>query len=202
RALSTIPHKGHGSLPYSDATHNPNLVRVYLDAQHDYLTDRIYLVGALVVACEQGIEQPHRRRSIVHLTDGPAHPEAEEALFLGWIDETVRAIVELAAPDEDGAARAPIHLVFFNRFDQKLFLEGLGRHATRLLGATPLYDFVTQLAAFDSPIATFLVDEIRELKNYPMVCQSLQAVSRYLKFHWNHPQPFAGLFHTRLFARR
>ncbi|MEA2597602.1 MAG: hypothetical protein QOF01_4071, partial [Thermomicrobiales bacterium] len=199
RALSTMPHKGHGSLPYCDATHNPNLVRVYLDAQHNYLTDRIYLLGALVVASEGGVEVSHRRRSIVHLTDGPADATSEEALFLGWIDETVRAIVELAAPDADGAARAPIHLIFFNRFDQRLFLEGLGRHANGILGATPLYDFVTQLAAFDSPIATFLVDEIRELKDYPMVCQSLQAVARYLKFDWNSPAPFADLFHARLF---
>jgi hypothetical protein len=199
RALSAIPHKGHGSLPYCDADHNPNLVRVYLDAQHDYLTDRMYLVGALVVACERGREVPNRRRSIVHLTAGPADASAEQDLLLGWVAETVRAIVEVAAPDHDGAARAPIHLVFFNRFDQKLFLDGLARHATGILGATPLYDFVTQLAAFDSPIATFLVDEIRELKNYPMVCQSLQAVSRYLKFDWNHPEPFAELFHTRLF---
>jgi hypothetical protein len=199
RALSTIPHKGHGSLPYCDADHNPNLVRVYLDAQHDYLTDRIYLAGALVVAAENGVEVPHRRRSIVRLTDGPADAEKEEALLLAWIAETVRAIVELAAPDESGDARAPIHLVFFNRFDQRLFLEGLGRHATGILGATPLYDFVTQLAAFDSPIATFLVDEIRELKNYPMVCQSLQAVARYLKFDWNSPEPFGELFRARLF---
>ncbi|HKG26959.1 MAG TPA: ATP-binding protein, partial [Thermomicrobiales bacterium] len=199
RALPAIPHKGHGSLPYSDATHNPNLIRVYLDAQHDYLTDSIYLAGALVVASEGGEEPPHRRRGIVHLTDGPADAAAEETLLLRWIEETIRAIVELAAPDEDGAARAPIHLIFFNRFDQRLFLEGLGRHATGILGATPLYDFVTQLAAFDSPIATFLVDEIRELKNYPMVCQSLQAVARFLKFDWNSPEPFTQLFHTRLF---
>lgn len=199
RALSSIPHKGHGSLPYCDAGHNPNLIRVYLDAQHDYLTDRIYLIGALVVASEGGEEPPHRRRSIVHLSEGPADAAAEEALFVRWIDETIRAIVELAAPDADGGARAPIHLIFFNRFDQRLFLEGLGRHATSILGATPLYDFVTQLAAFDSPIATFLVDEIRELKNYPMVCQSLQAVARFLKFDWNNPEPFVHLFHTRLF---
>ncbi|HEY7035844.1 MAG TPA: PD-(D/E)XK nuclease family protein, partial [Thermomicrobiales bacterium] len=199
RALSTIPHKGHGSLPYCDPAHNPNLVRVYLDAQHDYLTDRIYLVGALVVASEGGVELPHRRRSIVRLADGPVDAAAEEWLFLDWIADTLRAIVELAAPDHDGAARAPIHLIFFNRFDQRLFLDGLGRHATGILGATPLYDFVTQLAAYDSPIATFLVDEIRELKNYPMVCQSLQAVSRYLKFDWYTPEPFGELFHTRLF---
>ena len=36
-ALRYIPSKGYGSLPYSDAEHNPNLVKIYIDAQHDYL---------------------------------------------------------------------------------------------------------------------------------------------------------------------
>ncbi len=55
-ALTYIPSKGYGSLPYCDATQNPNLVRIYIDAQHDYLHDRIYLLGALVVASEGGVE--------------------------------------------------------------------------------------------------------------------------------------------------
>ena len=49
---------------------------------------------------------------------------------------------------------------------------------------------MTQLAAFDSPIATFLDREIRELKNYPMVCQSLQAVAAFLRFDWNEREPY------------
>jgi len=69
RALSYIPSRGYGSLPYCAADHNPNLVRVYLDVQHDYLHDRLYLLSALVVACEGGAAV--RRRSVVHLADGP-----------------------------------------------------------------------------------------------------------------------------------
>jgi hypothetical protein len=83
----------------------------------------------------------------------------------------MRAVVEVAAPDEHGQPLAPIHIIFFNHFDQRLLLDGLARHFSSILEATPLYDFVTQLAAFDSPIATFLDLEIRELKNYPMVWQ-------------------------------
>src|SRR5262249_23032532 len=45
-AIPYIPSKGHGSLPYSAPDHNPNLVKVYIDAQHDYLEDRLYLVGS------------------------------------------------------------------------------------------------------------------------------------------------------------
>ena len=199
-SLTYIPSKGYGSLPYCDAEHNPNLVRVYVDAQHDYLHDRLYLLGALVVASENGVETTERRRSIVHLAEGPpASPEVEGALLLRWLDDTVRAIVELAAPDADGQPRAPIHLIFWNSFEQRMLLDGLARHAASIFAATPLYDFMTQLAAFDSPVATFLDREIRELKNYPMVCQSLQAVAAFLRFDWNAPEPFRQLFRTRMF---
>jgi hypothetical protein len=195
-----IPHRGYGSLPYSAPDHNPNLVRVYLDAQHDYLYDRIYLLGALVVGCENGEPAAARRRSVIALADGPpAAPETEEQLFLDWTERTLRAIVEVAAADEHGDAKAPIHLIFFDRFAQKTLLEGLGRHMGMVMGATPLYDFVTQLAAFDSPIASFLSEEIRTQKNYPMICQSLQTVAAFLGFDWNEPGRYRDLFRDRLF---
>ena len=63
----------------------------------------------------------------------------------------------------------------------------------------PLYDFLTQLAAFDSPVASFLDEEIRNFKNFPMTCQNLQSLATFLKFNWNHPHPFRELFKARLF---
>ena len=199
-ALYHIPSKGYGSLPYADATQNPNLVRVYLDAQHDYLHDRIYLLGALIAGSEGGVERPERRRTVVALADGPPDSLAgEEALFVDWIGRTLAAIAEVAAPDADGRPRAPIHLIFYNEFEQRLLLDGLARHAGAILGATPLYDFVTQLAAFDSPLSTFLAQEIRERKNYPMVCQSLQAVAAFLGFDWNRGERYRDLFRARMF---
>jgi hypothetical protein len=195
-----IPSGGHGSLPYCDRQHNPNLVRVYVDAAHDYLHDRVYMLGALVAACEQGEEHPHRRRAIVHISDGPPDsPHKEEQLLVRWIADTLRAIVELAAPDHEGRRSAPIHLIFYDRASQSALLDALGRHLANIFGATPLFDFLTQMAAYDSPIASFLEDEIRELKNYPMVCQSLQSVAAYLKFDWNRPQPYRQLFRERMF---
>jgi hypothetical protein len=199
-SLSYIPNRGYGSLPYCDSDHNPNLIRIYIDAQHDYLHDRIYMLGALVVACEDGKEVSHRRRSIVHMTDGPPdHPRKEKRLFIDWINDMLRAIVDLAALDGEGKKRAPIHAIFFNNFEQRLLLDGLARNFSSVLGATPLYDFMTQLAAFDSPIATFLDQEIRELKNYPMVCQSLQAVAAFLKFDWNEGVKYREIFKEHMF---
>lgn len=200
RALSYIPSKGHGTLPACDAGLHPNLVRVYIDAQHDYLNDRLYMAGALVVACENGVEVGERRRAVVHLSAGPPRePEQERDLLVGWIAATMQAIGELAAPDAAGQPRAPIHLIFYNSFEQRLLLDALARHFGAIAAATPLYDFMTQIASLDSPLVTFLDQEIRALKNYPMVCQSLQAVARHLRFDWNSPQPFREQFRARLF---
>ncbi len=200
RSLSFIPNKGHGTLPYTDPTHNPNLVRVYIDAQHDYLNDRIYMLGSLVTACVDGTTAPDLRRSIVHITDGPPDSDDKEAaLFVNWVHNTVKAVVELAPPGPNGERKAPIHLIFYNSFDQKVLLDGLGRHLATVMGATPLYDFVTQTAAFDSPLITYLDQEIRDLRNYPMVSQSLYSVAAYLKFDWESPKAFRHLFRERLF---
>ena len=206
--VRNIPSKGYGSLPYCDAEHNPNLVRIYIDSQHDYLHDRIYLLGARIAACENG--HVVRTRNIVHMSTHaagaiggrtePSPTEDDEAtLFLSWSRELLETIYELAAPDENGEKKAPIHLIFWDGAEQQMMLEGLGRHASTILAATPLYDFVTQIAAFDSPVVSFLEQEIRELKNYPLVAQTLQGVSEHLFFKWNEPLPFRELFYERHF---
>lgn len=197
RALSYIPSKGYGTLPAVDEGLHPNLVRVYLDVQHDYLHDRVYLLGALVAACAGGREDPARRRSVVHLAGGPPDDAGRErALLAGWVAATIRAVVELAAPDAEGQRRAPIHLVFADRFAQRLLLDALARHFGAVVGGTPLYDFITQLAGFDSPVATLLDEERRELMNDPVVCPSLQALAHYRRFDWG---AYAEVFRVRMF---
>lgn len=200
KASTFMSHRGYGTLPFCGPDHNPNLVNIYVDAQHDGQSGHLYLLGALVAAAEHGTFDRERRASVVRMSARPPLTiDDERDLLLDWIEETLAAVVRVAAPDENGDRRAPIHLIFFNRFDQNLFLDALARHAGTILSATPLYDFVTQLAAFDSPVATFLVDEVRELRNYPMLSQSLQSLATFRKFDWNQPRPFRKLFRERLF---
>lgn len=199
-AIHYIPSKGYGSLPYSDSAQNPNLVRIYIDAQHDYLHDRLYLLGALLVGNEEGEPQPDRRRHVVSIANQPpSTTEIERDLIVDWLERLMAALSEVAAPDANGEPNAPIHLIFYNSFEQRLILDALSRHFTAILGATHLYDFMTQLAAYDSPLVTFLDREIAELKNYPMVCQSMQAVAAFLRFDWNSPEPYRQLFRVRMF---
>lgn len=201
QALGYIPGKGNSSLPASRPDLNPNLVRIYLDAQHDYLEDRIYLLGGLVVACQDGT--PVARRAVIRCTGGPPQTAASERqLLIDWTRDLLRAVVELAVSGvpQDGMKSAPIHLVFFDRHEQRMLLEALARNFPPILEATPpLYDFLTQLAAFDSPIASYLDEEIRTSRNFPMTCQSLQSLATYLKFDWNRPHPFRQLFQARMF---
>lgn len=199
QTLSYIPESGYGSLPYCDAVHNPNLVRIYLDAQHDYVTDRIYLLGALVSAADRGIEAAERHRSVVHLAPHSPDDATEAELFETWIMETLKTVAEVASPDENGELNAPIHLIFYDEFTQRRLLEGLGRHATTILSATPLYDFVTQMAAFDSSLITFLDGEIAAQKNFPILCQSLMSVAAYRGFDWKKPLHFRNLFRRGCF---
>jgi hypothetical protein len=201
QALSYIPGKGNSSLPVSTPELNPNIVRIYIEAQHDYLEERIYLLGGLVVACKDGT--PVGRRAVVRIMSGPPDSVAKERqLFVDWTHDLVQAVVDLAVSGQpDGEAKsAPIHVIFFDRYEQRLLLEALGRNFPPILHATPpLYDFLTQLAAYDSPIASYLDEEIRTFKNFPMTCQSLQSVATYLKFDWNTPHKFRELFKARLF---
>jgi hypothetical protein len=199
-ALPFIPGRGNSSLPAVRPDLNPNLVWVYVEAQQDYLTDRVYMLAALVVACKGGAPDPARRRAVVRVTDGPPESaEQERKLFAEWTRDVVRAVVELAAATGEPKA-APIHFVFFERHEQQVLIDALARNFPPILKATPpLYDFLTQLAAFDSPIATYLSEEAREQKNYPMTCQSLQSLATYLKFDWNAPLKFRDLFRARLF---
>ena len=110
------------------------------------------------------------------MTDGPPDTAAKERdLFVDWTRE-LRPRPSSTWPRRRRAAgekkSAPIHVIFFDRYEQRLMLEALARNFPPILEATPpLYDFLTQIAAFDSPIATFLDEEIRTFKNFPMTCQ-------------------------------
>jgi hypothetical protein len=197
-APAYIPARGTSSLAISTPERNPNLVRIYVDAQNDYLTERVYLLSAQVVAYENG--NPARRGFVIHLADQPVTTaEQERELLVRWSQELLYCVVQLAAP-QNGNRRAPIHFVFFDRQEQELLLSALARNLPYLLNGIPaLYDLLTQRAACDAPIATFLDEEIRTFKNFPLTCQSLQSLATYLKFNWDQPQPFRQLFHDRLF---
>ena len=200
QALPFIPDKGNSSLPVCRKELNPNLVWLFLDAQFDPLEGRIYMLGGTIIACKEG--QPVEQRTIVELTDEPPSSIAiERELFIRWTRRLVETIVELAQPENDeGSITAPIHVVFFDRIEQQRLLEGLARNFPPILQHTPpLYDFLTQKAAFDNTLCSYLAEEVRTFQNYPMTCQSLQSLASFLKFDWKQPFDFRTLFKEQMF---
>ncbi len=198
RAKKRLSRRGHPSLPFTSVEVNPNLVTLYLDAQYDFLHERLYALGALVVAHQDGEEKASR--SVVHFThEPPKTASIEREMLQNWINETLQAVLELAVPTPEGEMKAPLHLVFFDAREQRELLEALGRHFEGIREATPLYDFVTQIGAFDSSLASFLDQEMRERRNYPLTCPSLYEASSWLRFSWDSPRPFRQMFRERLF---
>ena len=199
REGNTLPATGPSSLPYSAPDHDPNLVRVFIDVQRDYLTDRVYLASAAIIANVDGAPDETRRRTIVELADAPPDTRGEERLMLRFIAGVISGVLEVAAPDPDGEPKAPIHLIFWDAGSQRTLLTALGRHQETIVGATALYDFITQQPAFESPLISILLDEIRQRKNYPTITPSLVAISRLLGFDWDREAPLSETFATRVF---
>ncbi|MFM9105084.1 MAG: AAA domain-containing protein [Chloroflexota bacterium] len=199
-APSEIPGKSRGSLPYCDPAHNPNLIRVYIEAHQDYLQDRVYALSALVTGAVGGAVPLDNRRFVIEIADGPPEESSEASLLVGWSARGIRAIGEVAAPDEDGTPRAPIHLIVPNAGDQRNLLAALSRHADEVVGSTALYDFVTQQAGYDSPVLSLLEQEVRDLKNVPMLCQPIHLVAERFQFRWrDSDRPYNQIFRHRLF---
>jgi hypothetical protein len=198
RSLVNLPEAGYSTFPTCSPELNPNLVTVCLDIQADYLTDRIYMAGALIAAADNGVAPPERERVVVRMAEAPPEDDlAERRLLIDWINAVLAAIVDVAAPSPDAvAATAPIHLVLWSRLEQQLLLQALGRHLGAVLGATPLYDLVSQASAYDSPIVTILETQVRKHKNHAIVAPSLQVVARRGGFDWGEHR---DRFRERLF---
>src|SRR5262249_7871716 len=78
---------GFGSLP--DPERYPDLVKVFIDAQHDYIEDRVYVVAALVAG-------PEKTAEVVEMTTAPPDTEAECALLITWLTRLLPAIADVA----------------------------------------------------------------------------------------------------------
>jgi hypothetical protein len=96
---------GFGSLP--DPQRYPDLVKVFIDAQHDYIADRVYLLAALVAGPEQTAE-------VVEMSTAPPDTAAEQTLLRTWLTRLLPAIADVA-----GTTQAPLHIYLYRIFPSK-----------------------------------------------------------------------------------
>ncbi|MFO7965306.1 MAG: hypothetical protein R6U50_15385 [Desulfobacterales bacterium] len=192
RSVEAAPfvfNSGFGTLPVDNE--HPNLVKVFFDAQRDYLQDRAYLISALV-------DGPLDERVVVRCTEDRPTEESERALLIGWVMDVLAAIREVSAGDS-----APIHFYCYNRYDQRVLLESLKRHLEQVAALPAFFDLMTQSPAVEQPIISFLSSEIEDRKNLGIVCTPLHDAARWLGFDWRDKQyAHFRLFRARLFDNR
>ncbi len=168
---------------------NPDLVKIFLDAQHDFIEDRLYLLGALVVG-------PGGTVPVVRMSTGPPDDAAEAALLAEFVP-TVLASVGQVARDP---AVVPVHLYVYDSYDQKVWLDALARHLDTLSGLPAFFDLLTASPALGQPLVGILATELRERRNLGLTCPNLYSVARRLGFRWQTERDnFARHFYLRVF---
>jgi hypothetical protein len=183
-SLSWIHASGFGTLPAPGAF--PGLVRVYLDTQHDFLEDRLYLAAALVVG-------PKGEREVFELADGPPSDDREAVLVESWVTRLLEAVRAVA----DGETLY-LHVYVYDTYDQKVLLDAIRRNLDRLIELPDFFDLLTETAATSQSMFSFLAQEVRERKNLGILCHSLPLAARRLGFNWE----FEGVELHRVFQAR
>ena len=183
-SLSWIHNSGFGTLPEPSAF--PGLVRVYLDTQHDFLEDRLYLASGLVIG-------PNAEREVIELAAGPPGDDEEAVLVETWVSRLLDAVREVATGDP-----LFLHVYVYDTYDQKVVLDAIRRHLDRLAELPDFFDLLTETAATSQAMFSFLAHEVRERKNLGIICHSLPLAARRLGFDWS----FDGVELHRVFQAR
>src|SRR5712691_11185257 len=180
---------GFGSLP--DPQRYPDLVKVFIDAQHDYIEDRVYLLAALVAG-------PDKTAEVVEMTTAQPDTAAEQALLRTWLTRLLPAIADVA-----GTTHAPLHVYLYDQRDQGVLLTALTRHFDALCAIPAFYDLLTASPALTQGMLSFLAAEVRERRNLTPICQNLYRVASALGFAWREGElDFWQTFRARAFGYR
>ncbi|HWS87483.1 MAG TPA: AAA domain-containing protein [Pyrinomonadaceae bacterium] len=178
-----------GSLP--DPAEHPGLVRVFVDAQRDYIRDRLYLLAARVVG-------PRETIGLVEMADAPPDTEAERGLLVRFVQGLLPAVARAADADA-----APLHFYTYAPRGERALLDALARHFDALCAVPAFYDLLTSSPALTQPMVSLLSEEVRARLNLAPVCQNLYEVAAALGFKWQDERTdFRRTFRARVFDNR
>ena len=179
----------YGSLP--DTSAYPDMVRVFVDAQRDYLQDRLYLLAARVVG-------PHGASEVVEMAAGPPDDDAERTLLVSWLQRLLPSIASAAT-----SAKAPLHVYTFAPRGERAMLDALARHFDALCAVPAFHDLLTSHPALSQSMVSLLSEEARSRLNLAPVCQNLYEVAQSLGFAWSEGEnDFRKIFRARVFDNR
>lgn len=178
-----------GSLP--DPAEHPGLVRVFIDAQRDYIQDRLYLLAARIMGPRETIE-------LAEMLDGPPDTDAERALLVRFVQKLLPAVARAA-----GAETAPLHFYTFAPRGERALLDALARHFDALCAVPAFYDLLTSSPALTQPMVSLLSEEVRARLNLAPICQNLYETAAALGFRWQDERTdFRRAFRARVFDNR
>jgi len=167
------------------------MVRVYVDAQRDYIEDRLYLLAAR-------ISGPRQNSEVVRMTDAPPDTESERALLVGFVQELLPAVARAA----EGLS-APLHFYTYAPRGERALLDALARHFDALCAVPAFYDLLTSSPALTQPMVSLLSEEVRARLNLAPICQNLYEVASALGFKWEDERTdFRQTFRARVFDNR
>jgi hypothetical protein len=198
RADTRLPEAGYSSLPAFSPELHPNLIRIYLDFQRDASQGRVYLLGALISCVSDGTEESARQEAVVKIAKRPVLNDEDEAeLVRDWIREVLLKVQFLMSPNGDGLMSAPIHFYVWDQSQIAALQDLVNRQSQHVIGIEAIMALIMQPAAFESDNISAIAEEGEHQRAFPMLCQSLQAVSSYLGYPW--PDELRSQFHYRMF---
>lgn len=175
--------QGPNALRLAVGRTHPGQVQVFLEAWWDYLEDRVYLLGALVIG-------PVASRDVVRLAQAPPGTEQEKALLQDWAQALEEALDECAPQ-----AAEPVHILVEERRDLKTLQDALARHGDRRS-----HPFLARLLTPKQSRISFLAEEVYRRYNLGLLGHSLPQVSREMGFDWNFEgRDLRQEFRARLF---
>ncbi len=178
-----------GSLP--DPNEHPGLVRVFIDAQRDYIQDRLYLLAAR-------ISGPREMFELAEMTGAPPDTDAERELLVRFVQRLLPAVARAA-----GAETAPLHFYTFAPRGERALLDALARHFDALCAVPAFYDLLTSSPALTQPMVSLLSEEVRARLNLAPICQNLYETAAALGFRWEDERTdFRRAFRARVFDNR
>lgn len=163
---------GDGSLPADDPPYQPDelpvarkeLIRIYLNVQHDSRRDRVVMCAAYVTATNS--EEAHHISEIA--PDLSMETEAsllEERAVLEGFWEGLTAAIHDVADSLDRTERVPIHFYLYTSHERTALMEAATRH-TDVAAGTALQDLLSLRQATsdtgpDQAMVSILQDELR-----------------------------------------
>jgi len=174
-----------GTLP--DTSRYPELVRVFIDTQHDYLNDRLYMFSAVVAGAA-------RSREICEIAAAPPDDECEQQLLISGVQKVLQAIAETA-----DSTHAPVHFYLFDRRSQESLKAALTRHFAVLCAIPAFYDLLTASPTLSQPMISFLADDVAARRNLKNLGQNLYQVAGEMKFDWAGERKIKERFRAKIF---